>query len=512
MPVTGLRAVSLAALSLCFIRPADTQVIPVRATPIAQGDQFQIFPSANLGMGSVSIALEDPVQDPFVNPATAARLQGSRFFSSPTVYSITQGAGGGRSLPLALLARRADWYGGLALALQQVDPSRAPGAGGFVAVPDVLPPPGALPGVPSSAPRAHGNRFAFGMIGRSISSRNFSLGASVLWNGLHAVDGVDLLYASSRRLGQSGHALDLRIGALKEWHGERGARSLEAIVLHNRFAATHDVTYADPFWDPVTLQVREQARLERNLERTNTWGLQLGFKTPIGAPGWRIGWLAIANRSSHPKVPNYDLANVPKVPREPGRTSAYNLGVGVSKVDGPTRFGLDVVYEPIASYTWSEADARLVTTAGGTIPAGGKAVENRFRFSNARFRIGVDEVLRLKSTGKTAAFQLGLMLHSIKYRLAQRDNVQLLRRTVTTSWVEWTPTWGLSLRLPTVELRYQGRATKGASRPQFFPNFGFGVLRVADESIIGPPPFGGAALMTDVSTVTHQISLSLPLR
>jgi hypothetical protein len=364
--------------------------------------------------------------------------------------------------------------------------------------------------VPGPDLRAHGNRFAFGMLGRSIPARNLSLGASVLWNGLHAVDGVDLLYPDSRRIAQSGHSLDLRVGALKEWPGQRGARALEAILLHNRFAATHDVIYADPFWDPVTQQVQEQARTERNFEHTNTWGLQLDYRMPLPAPGWRIGWLAVANRSSYPKAPNYQLGTMPAFPRNPGRTSAYNLGIGVAKVSGPTRFGVDAIYEPIASYTWADAAAPVVTTAGGTIAVGGKTLENRFRFSNVRLRIGVDEVV--KGTGKAAAFQLGLILHAIHYRLQQHDHVQLLQRSLRTSWVEWTPTWGLSLRRPDVELRYQGRATKGAGRPQAF--FFGGVLPpiVGAESIIGPPPIESRLVMTDVSTVTHQISLSLPLR
>lgn len=510
MSVTGLRAVSLAALFCCFIAPARAQLIQVKTFPIAQGNQFQLFPAANLGMGSVAIALEDSLQDPFVNPATGARLRASRFFSSPTVYSVTRRTGGGRSLPLAVLARRANWYGGLALALQQVEPSRPPDQGGGPIALDVAVP-GSVPGVPGPDLRAHGNRFAFGILGRSIPGRNLSVGASVLWNGLHAVDGVDLLYAGSRRIAQSGRALDLRVGALKEWPGERGSRSLEAMLLHHRFAATHDVIYADAFWDPVAQQVQQQARAERNFDHTNTWGLQLGYRMPLAAPGWRIGWLAIANRSSHPKAPRYELAGVPLIPRNPGRTSAYNLGVGVSKVTGPTRFGVDVVYEPIASHTWGASAAAFITQAGDTLAAGTRTVENRFRFANTRLRIGVDETLRLQGTGKAVAFQLGLMLHSIHYRLLQRDYVQQLRRDLRTGWVEWTPTWGLSVRLPEVELRYQGRATKGAGRPQF-QNVFIGGIRLADESIVPPPVSRNQLFMTDVSTVTHQISLSLPLR
>src|SRR5256885_9946932 len=118
MPPSGLRAVCLVVPLICLVSPARAQLIPIKTIPIAQGDQFQIFPSNNLGLGGVSIALPDSLGDPFANPATTARIRASRFFSSPTVYGVSRGAGGGRSLPLAMLARRASWYGGLALVLQ----------------------------------------------------------------------------------------------------------------------------------------------------------------------------------------------------------------------------------------------------------------------------------------------------------------------------------------------------------------------------------------------------------
>jgi len=58
------------------------------------------------------------------------------------------------------------------------------------------------------------------------------------------------------------------------------------------------------------------------------------------------------------------------------------------------------------------------------------------------------------------------MLRSVHYNLSQQDNVQDLQRRLTTGWMEWTPTWGLSLRFPEFELRYAGRTTNGAGRPQ----------------------------------------------
>src|SRR5437762_1351954 len=179
-------------------------------------------------------------------------MRASRVFTSRTIYGVSSNAGGGRSLPFALLARRSNWYGGLALVLQQVDASRPPHQGPsgiFVTTPRLPPPPGGA-AIPGPDLRTHGNEYAFGMVGRSWQGSNLSVGASALWTGLHALDGVDLLYSGSLRVKQTGHAIDVRMGALKEWAGERGARSLEAIVVHNRFAATHNVVYVGPFWDP----------------------------------------------------------------------------------------------------------------------------------------------------------------------------------------------------------------------------------------------------------------------
>ena len=89
MSMSGLRAVCLALLILPVVSPARAQLIPIKTIPIAQGDQFQIFPPNSLGLGSVSIALADSIGDPFADPATTARLQASRFFTTPTVYSLS---------------------------------------------------------------------------------------------------------------------------------------------------------------------------------------------------------------------------------------------------------------------------------------------------------------------------------------------------------------------------------------------------------------------------------------
>ena len=90
MKLRGLALLWLVAV------PARAQIIQIKTIPIAQGDQFQFFPANNLGMGSISIALPDSLNDPFVNPGLGTRLNGARFFSSPTLYSVSRRAGGGR--------------------------------------------------------------------------------------------------------------------------------------------------------------------------------------------------------------------------------------------------------------------------------------------------------------------------------------------------------------------------------------------------------------------------------
>jgi hypothetical protein len=516
MAPSGLRAVCLVVSLVCFVTSARAQLIPIKTIPIAQGDQFQIFPSNNLGMGSVSIALADSLADPFVNPAMGTRIARARFFSSPTLYSVSRNAGGGRSLPFAVLARSTQWYGGLALALQQVDPSRPPRPDGLfgigVATPNTFNSIAVDPPIPGPDTRSHGNEYAFGMVGRDLPGAKISIAASMLWTGLHALDGVDLLYAGSQRVAQNGHTLDLRVGAVKAWAGAWGDRSLEALVLHNDFSATHRVTYVDTYWDPGIEQFRSRVRMEHNLDRTNTWGLHFKYTLPFTASGWRIGWIATLNQSSHPKIPNYELANVPAIPRDPGYSTAFNFGVGLSRVRGRATFGMDFVYEPIRSYTWADANELMPTVSGDTLAPGAKTVENHFHFSNSLLRIGGGHDIELKGVGRSVGLQFGLMLRSVHYNLSQQDNVQELQRRLTTGWMEWTPTWGLSLRFPEFEIRYSGRATHGAGRPEsnFFAPWGGRDVALASGTILAAPT--GPLNLTHVNTTTHQISLSLPLR
>ena len=335
-----------------------------------------------------------------------------------------------------------------------------------------------------------------------------------------ALDGEDLLYAGSQSISQAGCIVDIRLGLLKEWEGNQ---SFEALLLYDHFGLTDSVSFLDQFWDPGLQSVQTRPRNELNPSRNDTWGLHLTYVRPLTATGWRIGWLATVNRISHPDIPNYQVALTPTivwptVPWDPGHSQAQNFGVGISKTEGPARFGFDAIFEPIWTYTWAEAQSPTATAAGDTIPLGGKTVENHFRFANWQFRMGVSRDLPVGRLGKTVGLQLGVTVHATNYRLSQYDDVQATSRIQLENWVEYGPTWGLTLHFPEFDLRYQGRAMNGAGRPGVDSNSGRGVdllplagtPTVSGSDIVAAPT--GPLTLSPVTTFAHQISLSLPIK
>ena len=199
------------------------------------------------------------------------------------------------------------------------------------------------------------------------------------------------------------------------------------------------------------------------------------------------------------------------IPRDPGHSHAYQLGIGVARGNGPATFGLDAVYEPIWSDTWAAAAAPTQTAGGDTIPLGGKTIENRFRFSNALLRMGIGREVTVGGRSRGAAWQLGLALRAVHYWLNQQDHVQAASRAQEEWWVEWTPSWGITVRFPELELRYGGHVTKGTGRPGLETSD----IALADAAgvragglLVAP---SGPLTLQGVSVVTHQLSLSLPL-
>jgi hypothetical protein len=480
--------VLLAAIS----SQAATQLIALKTVPVAAGDQFLLYPSHNLGMGGVSIALDDSILDPFVNPAKGARIRESHVFTAPVFYSVSNNAGSSATLPVGTLFGGKIFGGGM-VALQQLKRGDQWGPVWF----------GELDVLPSNAlsERSATNKYAFLTLGTHLPG-DVALAGSAFIADLNAVDGVEHLYAMASNIQQSGDLEDVRIGLTKTF---AEGQTLEALGLYRRFDMRHDVVYIDWVLVDSTNWIWERdVREENNLDVTDTWGVHLGYQQPIGERGWRLGGVLTGNWKSHPKIPNYEIMNIP---RDPGSSAAFNVGVGIAKVVGPTIFGIDIVYEPGTSDTWAEAEGPVETISGDTIPSGGKTVENEFSYSNAFVNVGVSR------TEGPATFQFGLGLRAFDFHLDQWDNIEEDFRRQDESWMEWVPSWGVRLKLGDMEFRYIGRVTTGTGRPGVAWD-GAAEARAfdaaaANDILLAPE---GPLTLQDVTVITNSISLSIPIR
>jgi hypothetical protein len=225
---------------------------------------------------------------------------------------------------------------------------------------------------------------------------------------------------------------------------------------------------------------------------------------PLGNGDSRAGLIFTANRKSHPKIPNYELMNIP---RDPGTTWAFNFGAGLALANDSNAVAMDLIFEPIWSHTWADAAEPVNTDRGVIIPAGGKTVENYFHFTNWVARIGVS-----LEDHKAFSFQMGLQARFIKYRLKQTNFVNDTRRSQKEFWAEWTPSLGFRLNFSSIQIRYSGRLTAGTGQPGVEPGFvSPGLETAADRSsnfLIAP---SGSLTLQEAVVLTHQLSVAVAL-
>ncbi len=468
------------------------QYISLKSIPVASGDQFLVRPSLNLGMSGVGIAMSDSLFDPFVNPAKGSRLPQFTLFSSPTFYKISDNNGSAKTLPSGFLFNSGKVFGGASLAIQQLS---APDDIRFSQIWSRA----SRPAQTLLSEKNANNSYLSGFLGLKIPGTELSLGANLFWANLNAVDGVELLYANSNQIEQYGDMLDFRFGLLSESGQDR---NVELLVLHNRFNMTHDVSYIRWFGDEQNPGEWREV-VEKNLDHTRTWGLHLGYDQKVNETGLRFGGIATANRKTHPKLPNYELMNIP---RDPGTTWAYNFGLGASHKKERTTFGADIIFEPIWSNTWADAIDTLTTPSGAKILPGSKTVNNKFRFGNWIMRLGLDY------QEKVVGFQIGVQAHWYDYRLNQNDRLAETNRTQREHWLEWTPTFGLSLKLTDFQLYYNLRVTTGTGRPGVSNDWRSlvdGADRGSSPDFIPAP--SGALTLADANVYTHQVALLIPI-
>jgi len=480
-PVPVVRSLVLLAV---LAAPLRAQLITPRTIPVSQAEQFDIHPSQYSGMGGASIAIQDTLLDAFVNPAKGARWNVSRAFSAPAIYSVSRSSGGGRTIPVGLMATAGDWFGSVAAALQEIDTEEPPVF--FAPIPPP-PQPGGV-GAPGIGEQQNGNALAELMLGRRFGE-GLSLAASLQWSRLHALDGTIALYQGSTGVDQRGGTGGARIGMLLEREG----RSFEAVLVHHRVRLDNTVRYVDFVFDPPTQSVIPMARTVDDLEQSRTWGLHVAHTRALGGGPWTLGWAATANRISRSAVPDYAVMSLPA---DPGTITAFNVGMGVSRRHRGEMFGADFIYEP------------------GTGRSASATRHTDYRFRNLLLRAGFSADLDRSEDGRRGAnIQLGLNLRSVNYRLDERTLATGARTSQAESWTEWTPTWGLGFGFSSLEIRYRGQVMHGTGRPAAVPPpFSCEVCVAIDR---GTPFTGSSGLpssLEKVRVVMHHFTLSIPLR
>ena len=240
---------------------ASAQQIPVKTVPVATGNQFMIFPSLNMSMGGVSLALDDPLYDPFVNPAKGINIQGVRFASAPTYYGISMrgnflnDASSARTLPVGMLLRQGALFGGAVMAWQELSKETTNFC--CVALDDFAINSTSIRQERSSTTR--NNIYAFALAGAQLPGTRLSVGASVFAAGLNGLEGVRLLYDDGDRVTQNGNMSTFSLGLFHRWNN---GGSSELTVLHHRFEMEHEMLRW--VWDDPDGGWRQEQRIEND--------------------------------------------------------------------------------------------------------------------------------------------------------------------------------------------------------------------------------------------------------
>jgi hypothetical protein len=472
-------------LSIILTIPSfvTAQLIPIKTIPVATGDQFLIYPSQNLSLAGLSLAVNDSLLDPFVNPARGNLIQGSRIVSNPSAYSISDDLGSAQTFPLAILSRSESWFGTVSLAVQELTPS-ATNSELYADGNGVL-----------------GNYYISASVGRQLAGSDISMGLSCSWARLKSIGGVEYLYGNASRIEQNGKMFDVRLGMVANLDDKR---TLESTVVYNRYDVTH--LTSQNFFEPRFIDDRIISRVpggEMNQDITHTLGLDLGYTQPLSDTGWQLGGLVTVNYKSHPKIPNYTLMNIA---RDPGYTWAYNIGFGLADEIGGSIVGFDFIYEPIWSHTWADAAEPIYYVDELTSYVSDKTVDNYFTFSNWIMRVG----FRVKESSQ--AIDLGLEVHRISYDLLQKDYRVNSRREQYEEWYEYTFTLGFNMFFKPFQIGYQGRATLGTGIPltsTMAPNWAS--ERSASFFADFLPAPNGALSVREAIVLSHRIILSIPI-
>lgn len=467
-----------------------SQEINLRTVPLIAVNQTDFYPSLSRGMGNLSIAFDDPLVDPLINPAKASKLGGLEVFFSPTrnTWSNKDGrpvytnSGSAKymgtainSMPFGLYLKKGNLFTGGIISYQSYSSDRS--------IPSY-----SLNG--NSKSDVGNNVYLFGLAGIYFPGLKLSAAGSVSWSELHAIDGVNLLYPGSYDIKQYGRSLDYKIGLMGELSEKE---QLEFVIARTTFKSSHEVTYNNPYWFYTDIWFGGY-RTELNKDESNGWIIHTKYDNSI-SDKVKVGAVFTVNWKEHPKIPNYALANIP---RDPGSSTAYNIGVGIVDSGERTTLGFEYIYEPMTSYTWAEAG-----TGNLSYPSSFKTVENFFDFYNHIIRGGI----YTKTDISWLDYRLGVQLYFNKYNLKQNDNILNTSRTVNEDWLETTLCGGLTINLSGFKILYSlqvilGNGIVGSENNRVIA-YDIASMRGEADFLIAP---GGSLSVDDIPLITQQIS------
>jgi hypothetical protein len=416
---------------LCLLAAAASgQSIQVKTVPLLSTDQFALVPSIRDDMGGVSLALRDPLQDLWENPARFAGVQ-SRFLFAPRFNHWSYGQEIGYyyrsgapfastseirsdsrllTLPLLWTCARGNSHFSSLIAIQRI---------------------------------AEGNtsrdNFSAGNYPLAVSAGHFfpalrtAAGLSAEYIHLEGMDGVYLLYPDAARISQKGRAWHMRTGFAGNLPN-RDAWSVAAGIYSYRL---------------------EQTALGiRNMDENEGWFVRSDYEKHLGSAltaAFSVTW----DRKHHPKIPEYPLANIP---RDPGNTRALNIGAGLKWAEGHTLAAVDLIYQPIDVKTWADAAADVPLGDGGIYRKGDIVQRNDYHFHNLIVRSGGQIAplawLELRS---------GVQMRLFSYDYYQNDFINRMERRgkPQREWTEVDFTSGVTVKLKGLDLGYSLRLQTG---------------------------------------------------
>ncbi|HED10367.1 MAG TPA: hypothetical protein ENJ10_06740 [Caldithrix abyssi] len=464
----------------------SAQFIGIKTLPLASGEQFNLFPSQNESFGGMNIAMTDAWAEAFSNPAKGFK---PGLFLLPSVSAISNSLGGTETVPVAWHFNDKEILGSVMFSWQRLNGAKVEQNGFVRPFIDVI-------NSDFKKAGSETNKYIYASLARAFGDDTFA-GVSMLYADLKAVSGVDILYPNAESVSQKGDMTEVKTGLHKktadmEW-------SIQA--LYRNFEMLQDVTNKTWFWNTQTQSYVVESSVTRNLDYTDTWGLHVNYREKVSDAGLTIGTVFTFNWKTHPKIPNYEIMNIP---RDPGSSYAYNLGIGIAREQENSRIGLDFIFEPVWSNTWANAIDTIETSFGKIYP-GQKTVENDFVFNNWILRFG-----GYRNVGFWG-FGAGVELYKRNYNLIQQDYIAGRERRQDQDWMQISYDWGLSLYFRKFTLSYSGRMITGNGVPFLSRGFrGVALLETTAMSdfIVAP---SGKVNVNEAETITHKFTIHIPL-